>query len=339
MPKVTVIIPNYNHARFLEKRILSVLNQTYQDFEVIYLDDASPDNSNQVFAKFAYDKRIHAIYNQVNSGSTFKQWNKGMREAKGEYVWIAESDDYADERLLAELVARLDEHPMVGIAYCQSWNVDKNDNILSSLEEWTADLDQQRWKKDFINSGRDECSRYLIFKTTIPNASAVLIRRSVYKKVGGANENMRVAGDWMLWVKMLLTSDIAFVAEPLNYHRSHAGTVRENNTRNGLLLEESCRMIRYVSENVQIPEDILKVACDRVVNGWVEWIFYFNNYNPSANSRNHTIYKILSDIDSNLNYRFFKNVIRVVRRKLKRVPQKIGKWKVQNVVPTHSHQS
>ena len=89
MPKVSVIIPNYNHAQFLEQRIQSVLDQTYQDFEIIYLDDASTDNSNEVFAKFANNSRIRAIYNQTNSGSPFKQWNKGIRLAQGEYVWIA----------------------------------------------------------------------------------------------------------------------------------------------------------------------------------------------------------------------------------------------------------
>ena len=317
MPKVTVIIPNYNHARYLEQRIQSVLDQTYQDFEVIYLDDASPDNSNEVFAKFADDKRIRAVYNQVNSGSPFKQWNKGMREAKGEYVWIAESDDYADKRFLAELVARLDEHPSVGVAYCQSWEIDGNDNIIGSTERWTADLDEKRWKKDFTNNGRDECSRYLVFKTTIPNASAVLIRRSVYEKVGGANEEMRISGDWMLWVKMLLNSDVAFVAEPLNYYRTHLGSVRSRTVKSGLLLEESCKVTRYIIKNTQISEETLEKVCDRIVDWWAEWIFYYNIRNISLTSKNQIIYGILSDIDANIKHRFLKNVIKVVRRKFR----------------------
>jgi len=62
--------------------------------------------------------------------------------------------DYADERLLAELVTRLDKHPTVGIAYCQSWKVDENDNILSSMQERTADLDEQRWKKTLSTTVR-----------------------------------------------------------------------------------------------------------------------------------------------------------------------------------------
>src|SRR5262245_42246739 len=132
MPKVTVVIPNYNYARYLPRRIESVLGQTFGDFEVLLLDDASIDESREVIARYAGDPRVRTIFNDRNSGSTFKQWNRGFREARGEYIWIAESDDYADLSLLAKLVDRLDGHPSVGLAYCQSWVVDTDDMIVSS---------------------------------------------------------------------------------------------------------------------------------------------------------------------------------------------------------------
>ena len=96
MPTVSVIVPNYNHARYLRQRIESVLGQTYQDFEVILLDDCSTDESRSVLGEYAKDPRVRIEFNEKNSGSTFKQWNKGVRLARGEYIWIAESDDYAD---------------------------------------------------------------------------------------------------------------------------------------------------------------------------------------------------------------------------------------------------
>src|SRR5215472_4105163 len=108
MPKVSVIIPNYNHARYLQQRIDTVLGQTFQDFEVILLDDCSTDESRSIISEYAKDPRVRTEFNEVNSGSTFKQWNKGVRLARGEYVWIAESDDYADKRFLEKLVYRLD---------------------------------------------------------------------------------------------------------------------------------------------------------------------------------------------------------------------------------------
>jgi len=88
---VSVIIPNYNHSLFLGERIDSVLNQRYQNFEVILLDDGSTDNSREIIEKYrGLEKVKHIVYNQKNSGNAFVQWNKGVELAMGEWVWIAE---------------------------------------------------------------------------------------------------------------------------------------------------------------------------------------------------------------------------------------------------------
>ena len=93
-PLVSVIVPNYNYARYMDERMQSILNQTYQNFEIIILDDCSTDNSRKVIEKYRGNPHVVAIvYNKENSGSTFKQWNKGFSIAKGELIWIAEADD------------------------------------------------------------------------------------------------------------------------------------------------------------------------------------------------------------------------------------------------------
>ncbi len=253
-----------------------------------------------MLAKFIDDKRIRAIYNQFNSGTPYTQWNQGMCEAKGDYAWITDSDDFADECLLAELVTLLDKNPTVGIAYCQSWRVDENDEIQSFMEDWTADLDEQRWTKDFVNNGKDECSRYLIFKCTIPNPSGVLIRRAVYEKVGGADESMRTSGDWLLWTKMLIASDIAFLAKPLNYYRKHEKSLSTNFHKYGLTLEEACQVFQYISKNLQIQEAVLKEVSNKLIDWWLHSIVRHSNLGLS---RNHNIYRILSDIEPRINRR------------------------------------
>ncbi|HMB90006.1 MAG TPA: glycosyltransferase [Rhodothermales bacterium] len=220
-PKVSVIIPNYNHAPFLRRRIESVLEQSYQDFEIIFLDDASDDNSAEIFAAFADDPRIRALFNETNTGIPGKQWNRGVRAARGEYIWIAESDDYADPTFLERLVPQLEAHPTAGLVYCQSCIVNENDEIIGSYDHHAAELGSKRWQEDFFNVGEDECNNYLLYKNTIPNASAVLFRKRIYKEAGYADEWVRYCGDWLLWIKMLMISDLVFVAEPLNYHRRH----------------------------------------------------------------------------------------------------------------------
>ena len=94
-PLVSVIVPNYNHARYLEQRLDSVFGQTYPNFEVIILDDSSTDNSLEIINRYKYNPHLSQIVvNKTNSGSVFKQWAKGLSLAKGEWIWIAESDDY-----------------------------------------------------------------------------------------------------------------------------------------------------------------------------------------------------------------------------------------------------
>src|SRR5712692_7414539 len=169
MPTVSVIIPSYNHARFLRQRIESVLRQTYQDFEVILLDDCSTDDSRSILSEYAGDPRVRMEFNEVNSGSTFKQWNKGVRLARGEYVWIAESDDYADERLVERLVRVLDADPEVTLAYCRSWNIGSNDQHLGP-DSYLNRLDANHWTSDFVVDGLEECRRVFIHENPVPNA-------------------------------------------------------------------------------------------------------------------------------------------------------------------------
>lgn len=307
MPKVSVIIPNYNHARFLIKRIQSVLDQTYQDFEIIYLDDSSTDSSKEVFAKFADNPRIRAIYNQTNSGSPFKQWNRGVRHANGEYIWIAESDDYADPRFLETLVPVLDNNPQVGLAYCQSWQVNQFGSITSTLDWWTDSLSKVHWSDNFISSGLDECTKYLIFRNTIPNASAVLIKRHLYQEVGYAEESMVFCGDWMTWVKLLLKSDVAFIATRLNYFRDHSSSVRSRSYYNGIHVYEKSQLINFISQRVNLPRKTLETVSEAVMNEWFSLTLMRQGSIPWE--RNLKIYGMVRKWDSQVELKFVKKLV------------------------------
>ena len=256
-PKVSVVVPNYNHARFLPKRIDSILGQTFQDFELILLDDCSTDDSRSILSRYTDDPRVTIEFSAVNSGSTFKQWNKGVRFARGEYVWLAESDDYADERLLEKLVPLLDAEPRTALAYCRSWRVLADGQIIGLLDCPYADLDPRRWTADFGADGREECQNYLVQRNTIPNASAVLFRREVYLRVGGADESMVLCGDWKLWAAMALTGKIAYVSEPLNYFRFHGTSVRVKSQRLEAGPIEYLEVIRWILQRVT-PSDAVR---------------------------------------------------------------------------------
>ena len=147
-PLISIIVPNYNHELFLRKRLESVYNQSYEHIEVILLDDASTDKSVEILKTYEnHPKTAHLIVNNQNSGSPFKQWQKGIELANGELIWIAESDDYAEPNFL-ELVSKpLVENKEIGLAYCQSIIVDENNNELYINTKWTDDLNNLNCKK------------------------------------------------------------------------------------------------------------------------------------------------------------------------------------------------
>ena len=270
MTRVSIFVPSYNHARFLEQRLSSIQFQTFPETELIILDDASTDGSPAILKRYEGMPHTRVILNDHNSGCVFRQWNLGVREARGEYVWIAESDDYADLSFLTRMVACLDTHPNVGLAYCQSRIIDEHNHDRGVNTEFYKYLDAQRWRTDFVNDGRQECARFHIFRNTIPNASAVLFRRSTYRDAGWADERMRLAGDWLQWAKMMMISDVAFVADALNYYRIHSGTVRSATLDSPRSLREFLAITAYIRRHVQIPESVRQTVNEQWVAMWGE---------------------------------------------------------------------
>ncbi len=267
MPRVTVIIPNYNHARFLDQRLRSVLEQTLEDIEIILLDDASTDDSRQVITRYEGHPSIRIVLNEHNSGSACHQWNRGVALATAPYVWIAEADDVAEPDLLATLIARLEAKPAAVLAYAQSWLIDEHGQRTGDLNEWTTDLSTDRWRQDFINDGHDECASFLMVKNTIPNASAVVFRRDAYLRADGAHEGMRLCGDWMTWARLLLQGEVSFVARHLNHFRLHTNSVRST-TSAFQQVAESLDVSRFISEQVPLTAAEQRRASCAVQTDW-----------------------------------------------------------------------
>lgn len=228
--KVSVILPNYNHALYLTERIESILKQTYQNFELILLDDKSSDNSLGVLKSYeSHPKVSHVDYNVTNSGSTFQQWSKGLNYCQGEYIWIAESDDIAHPNFLFHLVNMLDSDKTLAFAYSQSHEINEKSEIIGSYFRHTEDLNAQLWKNDFILSGSDFVINYLTKKNCIPNVSAVLFRKAHFF-VTEHVKSYRYLGDWLLYVQLLENKKIGYIADSLNYFRTHNNTTRSGKT-------------------------------------------------------------------------------------------------------------
>ena len=269
MPTVSVVIPNYNHQRFLRKRIESVLQQTYQDFELILLDDCSTDDSRSILSQYVDDPRVRLEFNDVNSGSTYKQWNKGVRLARGKYLWIAESDDYADEEFLERLVRILENDYTVAYAYCRSWHVTADDQLQGFHDNYGPYQGPRGWATDYRVDGRQECRDYFLFMNPVSNASAAVFRKSAYELVGGADESLIVCGDWKLWASVALTGHIAYLSKPLNYYRSHEATQRTRTSRRLVSVVEGLQVVRWILDRMELSEAESTAVYKSHAGNWV----------------------------------------------------------------------
>lgn len=233
LPLVSVIIPNYNHERYLDQRIESVLNQTYKNFEVIILDDCSTDNSKKIIEKYSNDIRISIIiYNDVNSGGTFHQWKKGIGLAKGEWIWIAESDDYSDHNFLNILITGIDFNSQIGIVFCNSIYVDEcNNKLVKQVHKGLPiDIESTYNGSIFINE-------YMYRENNIPNASAVVFRKNLVD-TGVIRTDFKLCGDWIFWIDLLQNTNILYLGQQkLNFYRIHETSVRNKTKELGFIKE------------------------------------------------------------------------------------------------------
>lgn len=231
MPEVSVIIPNFNHALFLKQRIDSVLYQSYQDFELIILDDCSTDNSREIIELYRNNPKVaQIVYNDINSGSTFKQWNKGVSLARGKYVWIAESDDSSHTLFLDTAIKQL-QNKDTGLFYSKSLNINQEGEEMN-LTNWYSffEGEEEKWNNDYFNIGQDEFVNYCSKRNLFINTSAIVFIKQIYQNIGGADEQYKYIGDWLLWSKFLLKTNVYYCSKPYNHFRHHENTTRWGNS-------------------------------------------------------------------------------------------------------------
>jgi len=238
MPTVSVIIPNYNHAAYLLQRIDSILMQSYQDFELIILDDCSKDDSRKIIETFrSHVKVSHIVYNEENSGSTFKQWEKGIALAAGELIWIAESDDWCEQNLLEELINGIEKDKECVISYCQSYCI-YDTNIIN----WVS---QHPYLSEVIE-GHTFIQRYMLMNNSIFNASMVLWKKEYYQNVSKEFLNYKFCGDWLFWVELARQGHVHISGKTLNYFRKHENDVSGKASKNGQEIMETLNFLNII---------------------------------------------------------------------------------------------
>lgn len=225
--RVSVVVPNYNYAHYLEERLATIFDQTHPIYEVLVLDDCSTDDSLGVLERVqAVGRALRILPNTENAGAVARQWLKGVGTASGDLVWIAEADDQSDPRFLDELATAFADREVV-LAFTDSVQLDENgQRIGDSYQPYYQTIQDLDWKNGFVVSGREFLCHGLSVKNTILNLSAVLFRKEpLLAGLRGIQDELasyRVAADWRLYIELLSGSGrMAFAAKSLNRHRRH----------------------------------------------------------------------------------------------------------------------
>jgi glycosyltransferase involved in cell wall biosynthesis len=265
LPKVSVIVPNYNYADHIARRISTVINQTFPIYELIVLDDASTDNSVFEIQSIlgGLDIGQSLLVNEKNSGSVFLQWQKGIKQATGDFIWIAEADDISSPNFLITVIEKFADENVV-MSYSESKQIDENDNVLAgNYQDYVSDISETKWLIDYTNEGTSEISSALAVKNTIPNASAVVFRKNSLISAFDSYEDQilsyRYAGDWLVYMATLASGgSLAFTANPLNMHRRHTSSVTIQSFGRDHL-EEVVGVQNYIMNNFPVSDDVREI--------------------------------------------------------------------------------
>ncbi|MDL1981521.1 MAG: glycosyltransferase [Deltaproteobacteria bacterium] len=214
MPKVSIVIPTYNRAWLLRKAILSVLNQTYQDFEIIVVDDASNDNTIDVISALN-DKRIKYIRHDVNKGEAGAR-NTGILNTNGQYIAFLDDDDEWLPKKLELQVNKLENSPQkTGLIYT------------SYIRCYYKEKKLIR-KHQSIALHKGEMYHILIKRNIIGPPSCVLIRRKCMEKIGLFDSAIAYGLDYDYWIRISKHFDVEYLAEPLVKYRVHENRLSNN---------------------------------------------------------------------------------------------------------------
>ena len=241
-PTVSFVVPCYKFAHLLPECVHSILSQTFTDFELLIMDDCSPDNTAEVAASFA-DRRVKYCRNDHNLGH-LSNYNKGIGLARGQYVWLISADDYlCKPYLLERYVTLLNRQPSVGYACCAGlWLEDGRQTGVVPYSRYT-DVDCIVPGQQFLTT---------LLKGNLVLAASGLVRRECYARFGAFPLDMPYTGDWYLWCLFAMHYDVAFFAEPMVCYRLHpqsmTSTVMAENRQQDIGLTSSLDLILAVKQ-------------------------------------------------------------------------------------------
>lgn len=237
---VSIIVASYNHAEYLERRMDSLIAQTYPDIEIIVIDDCSPDNSLEILRKYESHPKVKLFIREKNGGWVTVS-NQGVALSSGEFIIFANCDDDCEPQCIERLVESMHAYPSAGIAFTRSLLIDRDGSLIGNDYLIRESAFRRRCTHDTLLS-KNEMLRFLLWSCVIPNLSAALFRKECFTAFSGLSAEYKVCSDWDLFLKIISSFDVAYVATPLNKFRQHNTTIRSS-TKDRIIYEEYIRLL------------------------------------------------------------------------------------------------
>jgi glycosyltransferase involved in cell wall biosynthesis len=260
-PKVSVIIPCYNYADYLKICLQSVLAQTFQDFEIIVVDDSSTDHTPEVVKEFR-DSRLRYVRHEKNLGPATAQ-NTGIKLACGEYIAAIGADDLMKPNNLAIKVAILERYPEVGLVHSNAEIIDEIGRVIGTAckETGLRDVQQERLFEKLLYGN------FIV-------ASSILVRKACYQKVGLYDPKLRYGEDWDMWLRLAYHYDFGYLDSPLVQHRLHQRSLRHQSYFENKDLLAMDKIIRKVFQEFDLAS-----------KGYSYQRIYWSNYFRMLNNK------------------------------------------------------
>jgi glycosyltransferase involved in cell wall biosynthesis len=281
---VSVVVASYNHAEYLEQRMVSLINQTYEHIEILIIDDCSTDNSVEVLRKYQSHPKVKLVIRDKNAGWVTVS-NQGVEMSSGEFLIFANCDDACDPQMIELLVNAMNENPTAGISFCRSLMIDGEGRLIGNDFLVRERAFKIRCNGDVLLKQK-EMSRFLLHSCVIPNLSAALFRRECYSTAGGLTSSYKICSDWDLFFRIVKTYDVAYVAHPLNEFRQHRTTIRSSSKVQilyseiiGLLLMQIASLDLTFTERIKYRFHVMYIWSTQILRpsfaGMVSFLFLF----------------------------------------------------------------
>jgi len=278
-PRVSVLLSVYNGEEYIKEAVESILNQTFQNFEFIIIDDGCTDDTALILNSFN-DPRIVRVVNEKNLGLV-RSLNKGLRIAKGEFIARMDADDTSTKDRLEKQVAFLDANKDVGVLGTWMKQVDSKGKAISIFK---------------VPVSHDEILWQMLSGTAIVHAS-VLMRRDVLMEVGGYNEDFPHVEDTELWSRLIFITRFANLSEVLYIRRIHNNSIMSANFKLQIEQSEKIReklLLLFLEKNMITAREAQKVREKQSKNNIFIGVARFLLPAPFRHKLNSSLHRLLS---------------------------------------------